>query len=46
MFEISEKEIEHSPICIVFNTIGMSYPIDYLNVDWKDENVDNYKYNH
>jgi hypothetical protein len=28
------------------NTIGMSYPIDYLNVDWKDENVDNYKYNH
>jgi hypothetical protein len=28
------------------NTIGMSYPINYLNVDWKDENVDNYKYNH
>ena len=28
------------------NTVSMSYPIDYLNVDWKDENVDNYKYNH
>ena len=27
-------------------TIVMSNPIDYLKVDWKNENVDNYKYNH
>ena len=28
------------------STTVMSYPINYLNVDWKNENVDNYKYNH